>query len=645
MKKFFSLLSCLIPLAALAATDFIQQADSQQRGWYDRPYIRYEAESENPNISDYQASILAPTDDQRQLQSEASNQTAMQLLAKGNFIEWVTTADANALTIRFSLPDSNDGKGTKGQLAVSVNNKPIDTLTIDSYWAWQYTLKNGGNYPDNQPADNKFARMRFDETHILLSQPITAGSNIRLTKIDDNNQPYTIDFIELETAPQPKTFSDIKTDNKVQYSGNGSDLAAFINNNGGKTIFLPAGRYECPERIYMQNNGTKLIGAGEWHTEIYFAASSDNGSTYSKRGIEAEGSNLTLEGLYLNTINNKRYYNNNASNQVGKGLMGSWGNNSRVSHVWIEHFECGAWIANYTVRGCTNNTFEYCRFRNNYADGINLCCGAKNNQVIHSSFRNNGDDDMASWSTGQWCEGNTFAYCTAENNWRASSLGFFGGKKQTGHHLLIIDPLECGIRINADFTGTGFGTSDSIRIHDVTIIHAGCKNGTVGTSGDFWGNSQGAFNIGPTGNYALQNISAYNIDIIDARHYGMYIYTNNNRQITATTLNNIMIQNAASYGMYVGAFSGKIEYCNINYINCTHDHTNYNTSRIVEKCDEQTALDFTNTETQISGGDIYNMHGQLIIQHASKDQLTTLMPGIYIHRTPTTTQKTIIPTH
>lgn len=642
MKQLLSFLVCLMPFTSLSASDFIVQADAQQRGWFDRPYVRYEAETDFPELTGYQALVLQPTDDQRELQSEASNQTAMQLVSNGDFIEWAASAEANGLTLRFSLPDSENGTGTVGNLAVSINGKPVDTLTVSSYWAWQYTLKNGGNYPDNQPADNKFARMRFDETHILLLQNIVAGALVRLTKIDNNSTPYTIDFIELEHVAAPKTFADISSDNKVQYAGTGADLAAFVRNNGGKTIFLPKGRYECQERIYIQTNGTQLIGAGEWHTEIYFTASSDNGSTYSNRGIEADASDVLLEGVYLNTVNNKRYYNNNSSYQVGKGLMGSWGNNSRVSHVWVEHFECGGWIANYTGKGCNNNTFEYCRFRNNYADGINLCCGAKNSRVLHCSFRNNGDDDMASWSTGQWCEGNIFAYCTAENNWRASSLGFFGGRNQLAHHILIIDPLESGVRINADFTGTGFGTSDSIRVHDLTIIHAGCKNGAVGTSGDFWGNSQGAFNIGPTGNYALQNISAYNIDIINARHYGIYMYTNNGRQITGTTLHNILLQNAATYGFYVGAFSGIVEYCDIRYVDCTHDHTNYNTSKIVENCDFRSGVTLINEDALSDESDVYNLQGKLILHHAARSDIYALPAGVYIQRTASNVRKTIV---
>ena len=43
---------------------------------------------------------------------------------------------ADGLTIRFSLPDSEDGKGTKGTLALYVNDEYVQDITLDSYWAW-----------------------------------------------------------------------------------------------------------------------------------------------------------------------------------------------------------------------------------------------------------------------------------------------------------------------------------------------------------------------------------------------------------------------------------------------------------------------------------------------------------------------------
>ena len=256
-----------------------------------------------------------------------------------------------------------------------------------------------------------------------------------------------------------------------------------------------------------------------WYTEIYFTASSDERSTYSQRGIETNNSNIVVEGLFLNTVNNKRYYNNDDRYQVGKGLMGSFGSNSVVRNVWAEHFECGGWI-----EGAINLKIQNCRFRNNYADGINLAYGCKNSTVAHCSFRNNGDDDMASWSRAdRLCENNEFRYCTSENNWRASGLGFFGGKQNKAYNIVITDPMEAGFRVTCDFPGMPFSNDGFSEFYNISVYKGGVAGGTVGVGGDLWGNQQGALHINSSSQYDLQNIRIYNIDLVDSKNDAVFI--------------------------------------------------------------------------------------------------------------------------
>lgn len=546
---------------------YLFATDSLARGYYNRPYERYEAEPERCLTN---GTFLAPSDDQRTLQAEASHQQALQLTAKGDYVAWVVNRAGDGLTIRFSLPDSEQGTGTKGNLAVYAGEEQVGTLALDSYWAWQYCT---GNYPDNTPKTNCIIRMKFDETHLRLTRPVESGETLRLVKTDDNTTPYTIDFVELEPVPAPVRYEDI-TGDKVQYDG--SSLLDFINANAGKTIYIPEGRWETDKRLYINRDNTAIIGAGEWYTEIYFSAPSNNASTYSQRGIETNRSNIRLEGLYLNTANNCRYYNNDDSKQVGKALMGSWGSNSVIRHCWAEHFECGGWIADYSSTGSNNLLVEHCRFRNNYADGINCSHASNGHTIRYCSFRNNGDDDMASWTTSRMCSHITFEYCTAENNWRASSLGFFGGTGHTAHHLAIFDPLESGARANADFSGRGFSSTEYISMHDITIVHAGCTSGTKGTAGDFWGNTQGAFNIGGTSNYAVRNIRIADIDIIDSRRFAFF-FAGGSNGIENISLSDITIRNAGT-GFYFGGIRGNATYCNLQFFDVDKPMNTYSSA-------------------------------------------------------------------
>ncbi|MDR2058152.1 MAG: right-handed parallel beta-helix repeat-containing protein [Dysgonamonadaceae bacterium] len=553
--------------------------DVRERGYYNRPYKRYEAEPEKCITN---GNFLSPTYVQTELQSEASNQIATLLLEKEAYIQWTNDETADGMTIRFSIPDNAAGSGTKGTLALYVNDVYVQDITLDSYWAWQYFLKNGQKYPDNVPDENmKFPRMRFDEIHLKLDAQIPKDAVFKLVKKDDNDQAYTIDFVELELVPPPVNFEDIESENKLVYDGE-SDLAAFVIQNGGKTLYIPAGKYNVNSRISIVHAGTKIIGAGMWYTELYFSASSDQQSTYNKRGIETFQSDIVIEGLFLNTVNNKRYYNNDDRYQVGKGLMGSFGSNSVIKNVWAEHFECGGWIDE-----ADNLTVSHCRFRNNYADGMNLSYGSKNSTVEYCSFRNNGDDDMASWSRGnKMCENNTFRYCTAENNWRASSLGFFGGKENKAYNCVIIDPMEAGFRLTCDFPGREFSNEGYSQLYNISVYKGGVKNGVVGVDGDLWGNQQGAIHLNSSQHYDLQNIVISNIDLYDSKNDAVYIGSGN-KSIQNLVLSDIRIDGTQRYGMYFSNTKGNGRYCRIEYINIgatTDTNTMSSAFDFVEDC-------------------------------------------------------------
>lgn len=561
MKKKLSLTFALFSiLSHLGAQSVTFTDDAIERGYYDRPYLRYEAE---PGKCETDGSFLEPSYDQRTLQSESSNQIAVQLVAKHSYVQWTNAQAADGFTIRFSLPDSPAGDGTTGNITLYVNGDSLQTITLNSYWAWQYILKSGSKYPDNLPdEETKFPRMRFDEMHLKLNEKIPANATVRLAKADENDTPYTIDFIELEEVPEPATFASVTDENKVLYTPEAGTLPWFISQNGGKTIFIPEGKYEVDNRISINADGTKIIGAGMWYTEIFFAASSDDRGTYNRRGIESYNSNIRLEGLYLNTINNKRYYENNPSYQVGKGLMGSFGSNSVISNLWIEHFECGGWI-----EGADNLDMQHCRFRNNYADGMNLAYGSENTTVAHCSYRNNGDDDMASWSRGdRMCINNTYAYSTSENNWRASSLGFFGGEQNKAHHIVIIDPMEAGFRVTCDFPGMPFSDQGFSEFYDISVYKGGVASGTVGISGDLWGNQQGAMHIYSSSQYDLKNISIYNIDLYDSKNDAIFIGSST-YEIENLVLRDINIDGTGRYGILFYNPRGTGRYCNIQYNN------------------------------------------------------------------------------
>lgn len=544
-------------LASLQAQSVSFPDDAKQRGYYDRPYKRYEAE---PGKCITDGLFLSPTYIQTELQSEASNTVAVQLTERGSSIQWVNEETAGGVTLRFSLPDDPEGNGRRGRLALFVDDRFVQDILLDSYWAWQYAALSGGQtYPDNLPSTDKFARMRFDEVHVRLSSDIPSGSSFKLVKTEEDSLPYTIDFVELEPVPPAVRFEDLPDTNKIAYSVSAGPLDVFIASHGGQTIYLPEGRYEVFERIRLTAPGTKLIGAGMWYTEIYFSAPSDHADTYMKRGIETDQDGIVLEGFSLTTVNNRRYYvtEDGRNGQVGKGLMGSFGAHSSIRQVWIEHFECGAWID-----GAEDLSIRQCRFRNNYADGVNLSYGSRGSVVEHCSFRNNGDDDMASWSRGErMCEEITYRYNTAEHNWRASSVGFFGGKGHRASSLVVIDPMEAALRVTTDFPGQPFSADGEIVYEDISVYRAGARSGPLGFCGDFIdGSGAGAIHITSYLKYDLQNVRFSRIDLYDSKGDAIFLDSRNGKEMRNLSLEDIRIVGCGEYGVRFGDATGEAFY-------------------------------------------------------------------------------------
>src|ERR1700694_5122977 len=80
------------------------------------PYVEMEAEDAATNGtvigSDYTFTHLA---------AEASGRKAVQLTQQGQYVEFTLPKPANSLVLRYSIPDSPDGKGLTAPLSLYVN--------------------------------------------------------------------------------------------------------------------------------------------------------------------------------------------------------------------------------------------------------------------------------------------------------------------------------------------------------------------------------------------------------------------------------------------------------------------------------------------------------------------------------------------
>ena len=442
------------------------------------PYTTHEAE----NATIENGATIQQSTDMESTAVEATNQTYVELPKKDAAVTFNVTEPANALNVRYTIPD-----GASGQLDVQVNGSSVGNLDLSSHSAWQY-LK--GDHEYDQVVDGSSARFRFDETRLLLKDiQLKSGDKISLVKKKDDNVPYGIDFIELEQAPAPVAQGENSisiVDKGASANDDSDDTAALLAaveeaKASGKSVYIPEGRFNFDKQVNIEADNLKISGAGVWHTQLHFTSDKRYGGGivfgHNSNGIE-------LSNLYMDSNLTSRY---NEDAQY-KAISGTLGKDSKIHDIWVQHFEVGMWIGDYDQTGNMKYTdglvVENARIRNNLADGINFAQGTKNSTVKNSNIRGNGDDGLAIWSSisdgtnAAAEENNKFLNNTIESGWRAAGIGIFGGK---GHEIsgnLIKDVFAgAGIRVNTVFAGHNFDLNDSgIKIHDNTILRSGTTN-------------------------------------------------------------------------------------------------------------------------------------------------------------------------
>lgn len=141
------------------------------------PYISYEAEDAVTN-----GELIGPSRKYRSVASEASGRQAVVLKDTGDYVEFTLAEAANAIVLRYSIPDSPDGAGAQETLTLMVNGQRQE-LSLTSKYAWEY-----GSYPwSNDPRQGSGHRF-FDEIHALIGEA-PAGAVIRLEKVRRIRQP------------------------------------------------------------------------------------------------------------------------------------------------------------------------------------------------------------------------------------------------------------------------------------------------------------------------------------------------------------------------------------------------------------------------------------------------------------------------
>jgi len=487
----------------------LQAGEPAPRGAYKMPYVRYEAD--RSKIGDG-TEVRGPSFDQDKTEAEASERKYVALTKRGSYVEWTLKNSADGVVLRFTMPDSADGTGRSGKLALYINEKRIRDIPLTSYHAWQYFDKTKiPRHPHNDPKKAKgvgSCRMRFDEVRFRLDQKVGKSDRLRIQKDVDDGIEYGVDFIEVEEVPpaieKPDGFLDA-----TDFADFAKAIEACVKKRRG--LYIPPGRYELGDRLRLDHDGIRIQGAGIWHTELYFTQLDKN-----RGGIYGTGSGARVSDFFVSSKLNKR--------EGYRGFGMHWGKGSVIENIWLEHFSVGFWVGYYgpgEQKVAEKLIVRNCRIRNTYADGLNFAKGSRNCVLEHSNIRNTGDDAVATWSSNKEqvtpTANNVFRFNTIEHPLRAAGIGIFGGAAHGAVNCVIVDAFAGpGIRFNSVFPGHPFINTAAHLIADTSVIRCGTRN-------NMFQQMLGAIDL-EVKRYDVCNIVFSNIDVIDSQTSGIVIH-------------------------------------------------------------------------------------------------------------------------
>ena len=460
-------------------------------------FVEQEAENAVTN-----GTIIGPARTAYTLPAEASGRAAVKLLP-GQYVEFTLPKAANAITVRYSIPDSPTGGGITAPLDVSVKGRSLVTMTLTSQYSWlynQYPFSNDPNadllFPDQYitecacvpsattppPIITKPFRPNhfYDEQRLPLGHTYHTGDKIRLTAPASSNAAWTvIDLLDSELVGPP--YRDKFAVNVQRFgadptgqrdSADAFDTAIAFAKRWNREVYLPPGTYQVNRHILVDN--VTIEGAGNWYTivkghQVTLSTPLPDGSVhtgvgfYGKYVADGGSSNVHLSGFAIEGDVRERI----DSDQVN-GIGGSL-SNSTIEGLYIHHTKVGMWL---------DGPMSNLRIRNNIivdqiADGINFHTGVTDSVVANNFIRNTGDDALAMWSDKIEDANNTFDHNTVQTPVLANGIALYGGTDNTISNNLVADPIRegSGLQVGSRFGAQPF--TGSLWITNNTTVRSG----------------------------------------------------------------------------------------------------------------------------------------------------------------------------
>jgi hypothetical protein len=458
-----------------------------------------EQEAENAATN---GSIIGPDRSAYTLPAEASGRKAVKL-TPGQYVEFTLPSAANAISVRYSIPDAPNGGGITAPLDVTVAGGPRNTMTLTSQYAWlynQYPFSNDPNagllHPDwwitecscvpaattPTPTITKPFRPThfYDEQRLLLNRTYRAGDKVRLTVPKGSSAAWTIiDLLDSQVVGRPHF--EFVSANVLAFGADPSgrrdsadafDKAIALAKVKQLTVYIPPGTYQVNRHIVVDN--VTIKGAGSWYTivkghQVDLSPPAADGSVhtgvgfYGKDAAVGGSTNVHLSGFAIEGDVRERI-DTDQVNGIGGALS-----NSTIDGLYIRHTKVGMWFDGpMTNLRISNNIIV-----DQVADALNFHTGVTNSVVSNNFIRNTGDDGLAMWSEKTEDANNTFDHNTIQTPVLANGIAIYGGTDNTVSNNLIADPIRegSGIHVGARFGAEAF--TGHVWITNNTTVRAG----------------------------------------------------------------------------------------------------------------------------------------------------------------------------
>jgi hypothetical protein len=465
-----------------------------------------EQEAENAATT---GEIIGPDTSAYTLAAEASGRMAVRLAAAGQYVEFTLTRDANAVTVRYSIPDAPGGGGIDAPIELTATGRSVNgvdgagcagrgeattlMLTLTSKYSWFYGIypftndpgfepEPGPWKPEPDPVVKPFRPNHFyDELRVMLGRTYHAGDTIRLTVPEMASASwYVIDLMDFELVGPPAA----ETEGSVCVVEFGADPTGAVESSDAfdaaiaaardrhATVFIPPGTFRVNRHIIVDD--VTIEGAGSWWSivrgrSVALASPLPDGSThtgvgfYGKYARDGGSSNVHMSGFAIEGDVRERI-DRDAVNGIGGSLS-----DSTIDGLYIHHTKAGLWLDGPMDNLTVTNLIVV----DVMADGINFCHGVTNSRVSDCFFRNSGDDGMAMWSHGIENSGNVFDHNTIQTPVLANCIAIYGGRDNTVSNNIAADPIREGSGLHAGqrFHSTAF--AGRVAFANNTTVRAG----------------------------------------------------------------------------------------------------------------------------------------------------------------------------